>query len=243
MAWIYFQELEEFPSPCETMSNQSLIAKLNHFVKECSYLECTQENFPELEYGMTLRLSHQFPYFIKPSISSTAAAHVRISVLQEMEKAWKESEVDCFSRSLGCVATLNQDLYFWKTCPQLPHEGEQQWLGKLPRWGMTVAGALYQLRPLEHYIEEKGGSYWPTPQARAQTDTPSERKRHTPCLHTAVLLKKQKDSIGHLNPESIGKKLCPKWVSVLMGYPTWWTDCEDWVMQSFPNKQEKRLKS
>ena len=32
------------------------------------------------------------------------------------------------------------------------------------------------------------------------------------------------ESIGRLNPELMGKKLCSRWVSVLMGYPTKWTD-------------------
>jgi hypothetical protein len=50
------------------------------------------------------------------------------------------------------------------------------------------------------------------------------------------------DSIGRLNPENIGKRLCPRWVSVLMGFPTWWTDLSPLETQSCPNKLEKLLK-
>lgn len=175
-----------------------------------------------------------------------------------------------FTRSLDCVATLSQDSSFWKTYQPLLPEEEQKWSEKLPKWGMIVDGVLFPLRPLERYIDARGGSCWPTPQARAQTDTPSERRRKSPCLETMVKLRyatptasqaskpirepspsRQKgehgedlqDSIGRLNPESIGKKLCPRWVSVLMGYPTTHTDLEPWAMQWFQFKLEKRSKS
>ena len=201
-------------------------------------------------------------------LSAGSRDHARTLALQEMEKAWEESEADYFSRSLGCVVKLSHDSYFWKTCLQSLLEVEPRWSDKLPRWGMTVDGALYPLQALERYTSEKDGFYWPTPQARAQTDTPSERKRHTPCFESAVKLyatlcasqankpirnpspSRQKgkhgedlqDSIGRLNPENIGKKLCPRWVSQLMGYPTKWTDLEVLEMQLCPVKRGKFLK-
>jgi hypothetical protein len=83
---------------------------------------------------------------------------------------------------------------------------------------------------------------WPTPTARDATrnkgGSPADCNRNTPNLPTASL----KQDVGRLNPQSIGKRLCPRWVSVLMGYPTTWTDLEPWAMQWFLAKQKKRLK-
>lgn len=44
------------------------------------------------------------------------------------------------------------------------------------------------------------------------------------------------DSIGRLNPSSIGKKLCVRWTSVLMGYHITYTDLEPWAMRWFQSK-------
>ncbi len=87
-------------------------------------------------------------------------------------------------------------------------------------------------------------SMWPTPQARVQTDTPSERRRHTPCLESAVKMwptpnardyfpahtpeyiaakRAQGHGMSMLN-DAIGGSLNPQWVEWLMGYPIGWTD-------------------
>jgi hypothetical protein len=112
---------------------------------------------------------------------------------------------------------------------------------------------------------------WPTPAAGNWKDSgnePSAQNRNTPNLPAAVMMatptasqankpirkpspsrEKKKhgedlqDSIGRLNPDLIGKKLCPRWVSCLMGYPTMWLDLEPSVMQWFQSKSKKRLKS
>jgi hypothetical protein len=76
---------------------------------------------------------------------------------------------------------------------------------------------------------------WPTPKASdgKRCDSPSERRRDTPCLPTVV----------NMEASTNGKKLCPVFVELLMGYPKEWTVLEDWAMQWFQNKRKKRLKS
>ena len=75
--------------------------------------------------------------------------HARTSALQDMEKAWKESEADYFSRSFAWPKKSSPNSYSWKTCQQLPFVGDCESLEKLPKWGMIVDGALYPLRRSE----------------------------------------------------------------------------------------------
>ena len=71
---------------------------------------------------------------------------------------------------------------------------------------------------------------WPAPQARAQTDTPGERRRNTPCLETAAVLEWPTPRANrHGAPDSHGKSpirgaLSPAWVTQMMGYPDGWLD-------------------
>lgn len=150
------------------------------------------------------------------SISFSAGSRncAKTLALQDMEKAWQESEADYFSRSLGCVAKLSQDSSFWKTClPLLPEEGPK-WSDKLPRWGMIVAGALYPLRPWEHHIKGNAGFYLPTPQARAAPDCKAERKRKSPSL----------ESILNIKHGTHGLKTNPRCLEWMMGYQIGWTE-------------------
>lgn len=298
--WLYLTGLDQSPT-----------AKSTPIVKACSSLEWPMEIYRTRLSGTTYE-PFQERIFVSLStlLSAGSRNYARTSVLQDLERVWQESEAGYFTRSLGCVARLSQDLSFWKTSQPSLLEVEQRWLEKLPKWGMIVAGALYRLRPLERYIkgnafscwptpttqetehpkmtikngrrQSKNGithsigladavKMWPTPCARDWKDKgtePSRLKRNSPGLPATVMMatptasqankpvrspspSRQKgehgediqDSIGRLNPENIGKRLCPRWVSVLMGFPTWWTDCEAWAMQSCQPKSKKRLKS
>jgi hypothetical protein len=88
---------------------------------------------------------------------------------------------------------------------------------------------------------------FPTPQARCQTDTPSERKRHSPCLETIVKTmwptpttpaghadgriqewacskQTREKLIAEHGKELINGQLNPTWVCWLMGYPINWLE-------------------
>ena len=304
MVWIYLVASEEFHSGSEITLSQSLIAKSTYIVKESSCLEFPKDYSLTPQFGMTSKPSPMMGKLGHDVILCMEDSHVKILVLQDLEKAWLESEADYFSRSLDCVAKLSQDLSFWKTSLPSLFEEESRWSGKLPRWGMIVDGALYPLRPLEPSTKEKDGSFWLTPstmehlpvrsgaaleRALYRGNSKSKRKvsgrlneqvaypqmwptprankiegysskQFSPTLYQKVIFttpaasqtnkpmngthgEDLQDSIGRLNPDSIGKKLCPRWVSCLMGYPTTWTDCEPWAMQWYHSKSKKRLKS
>lgn len=270
MAWTYFLESVESASLLESGLDQLPTAKSIPIVEEYSSLICLDFKSQPPRYGMMLQRLREDS--IKESlILSMGDFRARISALQEMEKAWKESEADCFQRSSGCVARLSLDLSSWKTFQPLLLEGEQEWLGKLPPWGMTVGGVLYQQRPLVQDTSGKDGFSWPTPKASdyKRGDSPAERRRDSPCLPAMVRMmatprtsqasklikvpspscqngthgESLADSIGRLNPESIGKKLSIQFVEVLMGYQIKWTECAPWVIPWYLSKSKKRLKS
>ena len=99
------------------------------------------------------------------SISSSAGSleHARILALQDLEKAWQESEVDCFSRSCAWPKKSSPSSYSLKMFRPLLPEEDSQSPSKLPKWGMIVDGVLYPLQALELYIVAIDGSYWLTP--------------------------------------------------------------------------------
>lgn len=142
-------------------SEQSLTAKSTPTANPSSCKECKKGICPKHQYGMTSE--HLTPRIWHLYNSYSEVSLVKIFLLQEMEKVWQESEADYFSRSSACVAQLSHDSSSWKTfLPLLPEE-VQKWLEPLPRWGMTVDGALYPQLPLEQFIDENDGSYWLTP--------------------------------------------------------------------------------
>lgn len=270
MAWIYLVESEALASHCENGLNPLPIAKSTHIVKECCSHEWPMNHFATVLSGMTLR--HWMEIYSKEQLTSfTEGFPARILALREMEQAWQESAADYFSRSCAWPKKFSPNSYSLKMCPQSQAEGEFKSLMKLPRWGMIVDGVLYPLHPLELYTDAKGGFCWPTPTARDWKDSgrePSAQKRKSPSLPAAVKIyatptasqankpiRKPKpscldgnhgedlqDSVGRMYPSTIGKKLCPLWVSVLMGYPILWTELEPWVMPWFLSKRKKRSK-
>ena len=166
----------------------------------------------------------------KISILSSVASRdlAKISALQDMEKAWQESEADYFSRSCAWPKKSSPNSYSLKMSQQSQHEGDFESLKKLPKWGMIVDGVLYPLQALELYIKEKGGSYWPTPDAspRGAYKNKEKRKGHHFTLQ---------DAIG-------SGKLNPMWVEWLMGYPSGWTELGPLEMQLYHVRPKKHLK-
>lgn len=315
MAWTYLAESGDLVLRSPSGSNQPRIVRSTGTVKECSLAEWQAET-SELHPSGTTSAHFLWSPLEEKWTSSSVDFPARTLALQELERAWKESEADCFTRCLEPLARLSRDGSSWRMCQRLPLAGDVMWSGKLPRWGMTVDGVLYQQHPLEPCIDAKGGSYWLTPSTMEHlpvrqgaaleralhrgnstsrrrvsgrlneqvaypemypTPTvndaknkagPAQFRRDSPGLNTIVMMATPttsqankpvrrpspsrakgehgddlQDSVGRLHAEMIGKRLCPRWVSVLMGYPTWWTDLEDSVMPWFLNKPKKRLKS
>ena len=170
MVWTYLAVLGDCHSHSGLGFVQSLTAKSTPIVKEYSSLRWPSEEYIMLQYGMISDLSNQGIFLLPSSISYSGASLARTSQLQEMEKAWKASEVDCFSRSYAFPKKSSPSSYSLKTCPQSPAEGEFASLEKLPKWGMIVGGVLYPLLPLAHPTKETDGSVWlGTPTANTGT--------------------------------------------------------------------------
>lgn len=166
--WLYLEDsislaaLEEFQWPSENLSEQSHTAKLNHTAKVCSSPEWLTEFWTMPQFGTISKLSTE-DNLKEKLISSMEGSPVPISVLQELEEAWKESEADYFSKSCAWPTKSSPSSYYLKMSPQLPQEADFKSLLKLPKEGMIVDGVLYPLRKLERNIREKDSSYWPTP--------------------------------------------------------------------------------
>ncbi len=251
-------------------SDQSPTAKSIPIVREFSCLE--YPNLPSItpQSGMTsepLILHRGYPMI---STSSTEAFHAKISALQDMEKAWKESEADYIGNSIAWSKKFVPDLCSSKTYLAYLYGVELRLLTRLPKWGMIRGGVAYQLRPLAHYIKEKGGSCLPTPAARDWKDSgnePSAQARKSPNLPAFLQMlptpqacdankgpakeyipNGKQSSMRNLvtlaaRLSTTGKILNPQFVEWLMGYPIGHTELEDWVMQWFLSRRKKRSKS
>lgn len=264
MVWTYLAESEESPWPYRLGCDLSPTVKSTDTLSLCCYHEWQTENYLMPQYGITSK-------HLKGNNSTCQLTslpvdfHARISALREMAQVWEVNEAACFLRSQGFVASLSHDSSFWKMCLPLLPEEELRWSEPLPKWGMTVDGALYPLRLLEPTTSETGGFYWPTPTAQMgeYNQSPNSHKKRltlvgmarknmwpTPAaqdVKNATLPPSQKDRDtipGALlrcgNPS--GGQLNPMWIEWLMGYPKGWTELKDWVMQWFLSKRGKRSK-
>ncbi len=241
MAWISLVESAESVLRLENGLDQSHIAKSILIVKKYCCVEWHTGIYKPLQFGMTCEhsIKNQGHFLLAQSISFTQGFHARISVLQEMEKAWAESEVSYSMRLLDCPNPLILHSFFSKTCPLSLEEVELKLSGRLPKWGTIVDGVLYQHNIPIHHSCEKDGSYWPTPTA-SQAAKPIRKPSPT-------RLKKKhgydlQDKIGEKYPELIGQKINVQFLEWLMGYPLNWTEVEHWEIQSFPNKQKQPSK-
>ena len=150
----------------------------------------------------------------KVSILSSAGSRerARTLALQDLEKAWQESEADYSMRSLESLMKLSPDGSSWKMSQLLPHGEALKWSKKLPKWGMIVGGLLSRLLPWERYTKGKGGSYLPTPDA---SDSSRGPRKYNP---------KGKSQSERTLTSYAGGKINPIWLEKVMGYPINWTE-------------------
>jgi len=161
MGWIFSLALGESLSLSANGSDPLPTAKLTNTRKVCCSQEWQTVAFLLLQSGTTLKHSEGQCF---PTLTSfTEGSPARTSVLQGMEKAWKESAADYSSRSSDSLARFDRDLSSWKTCQQSLLEDSEQYSGKWPRYGMTVDGVFYPLTTWARRTDEKDGGCWPTP--------------------------------------------------------------------------------
>ncbi len=163
-----FQELGESTLHSKNGCGQFYIASTIDMRKASSCPECGMEGFPAHQYGETFEVSERGK--LELTLTSSAAgshSHVKTSVLQDLEKAWVESEVDFSSRSCGWPKKSSQSSFSLRTSPQLELGGSSMWPKGLPVPAMIVDGILYPLRKLARLTKELDGSALPTPTAQS----------------------------------------------------------------------------
>ena len=232
MAWIYLAESVESHLPYKNGSIPLPTVKSTNTARQFFCQKCIQENCKEHLSGMTL--CHLMDTNSSDILTSYMVAFpAKTSLAQDLEKVWKESEADYFSRSCAWPKKSGHRTYSLKMSQLSQAEADFELLKKLPRWGMIVDGVLYPLQALEHYTVGNDGLCYATPTA-SQANKPI--RAPSPTRQNGTHGEDLQDSIGRLHPSSIGNKLCPRWVSILMGYHITWTDLELWAIRWFQNK-------
>jgi len=99
-------------------------------------------------------------------MSSSAASPARTSALQARARVFEQARALVFgSSSRGLLANFDRELSCWKTL-QLSLPGMAiSLLQRLPRWGMTRDGELFERPTPELPTNANDGSAWPTPRA------------------------------------------------------------------------------
>lgn len=163
MAWIYLAELLESVSHSKNTLEPLHIVSVTDTHKAFYCPECDQVTLIELQSGMMC--NHSQKTICQESTSLQVDFPAKTSVLQELEQAWMESEVDYFSKFPDSLASYDQDSYSWKTYQLSLFGGLTEYVWSSLRWGMIVDGRLYQpLRWVPRTLESDG-SYLPTPTA------------------------------------------------------------------------------
>lgn len=207
MVWIYLADMGESQSPSKTMCTQSPIARSSATVKQYSSIEWGTELYIEPQSGMTYEHLIPLNFQSTPSTSFMEAFHAKILVLQEMEKAWKESEAAYFSRSFAWPKKSSPLSYSLRTCQLLQAEGDYASLEKLPRSGMIVDMTFFPLKKLEHHIKERDGScLLGTPCARESTTGRSKKfltPGKAPTAQELLLTMPTPNTLDYMAPRSL----------------------------------------
>ena len=160
--------------------------------------------------------------------SCWVASLVQTYPQQVNEQALRVHEAVCTGSYTGSFDKLDRELSCWKTSgPSLPLPGmtivpEVSSPHRLPRWGITLNGCLYELPPLVRPTSANGGSAWPTPTATDYKGGACSASAMAKRVDRGVLrdiIKTNPDA-----PHTIAQgELNPDWEELLMGLPIGWT--------------------
>lgn len=243
MAWIYLAESVVSQSHFQNGSTQSLIVSKTDMLNLCCCRAWLMVQSTELQYGTTLHRLKEPCYQV--STSSLEDSHAKTSALQDLERAWTESEVVFSSKLLDWSKKSSPLSSFWKTCQPLELAAFCKSSLHLQKSGMIVDGLVSQPQALVPYTKERGGFYWPTPSAIEGGPCPP--LSHLPRMnqrnysgktgkHVQMTLRRA------VTWENRTGKLNPQWVEWLMGFPIGWTELSVLGTQWFLYRQKKRLK-
>ena len=227
MGWIYSRELADCRSRSASGLNQSHIASSIPTASRYFCPKCNVAISNTLPFGMTCE-HFAVSILMFRSISSTADSPVRIEVLRELAKAWKESEARFFGRSSASLEKSNRALSLSKTL------GAREVMSRqcdppFVRLSTTQERDLWRRRKLEQITGETDYGFWPTPTASNYGSNQGG---------SAGRKGKIRKSISGL----IGGKENPAFREWLMGYHVGWTEIEPWVIAWCRSRREKRSK-
>ena len=163
MAWIYSQASEESASPSGPGCSPRHIVKVTDTLNPSYFLECLEANYSRLRYGMTSAAS-QAKCCLR-SIWSMEASPARTSVLQDVERAWRDSAVDLSQKCSALSKSFDQLSCSLKMSLLSGQEDLDVWCQPWPASGMIVDGQLSQPKSLVPRTYVNDGSYLPTPTA------------------------------------------------------------------------------
>lgn len=255
MAWIYSAASEDLALRSDSGSDQSLTVRSTATHKEFYCPGCEKGVCSKHQFGMIFQ---HYRAKCQKLTSSMEDFRARTLVLQDLERAWRESEADYFLRSCGSLMRLSPDSSSWRMCQQSLLGEDYELPQKLPSEGMIVDGVLYPLQKLERRTKEIDGGYLPTPtatnygsnqggaQGRIGKIRPSlETMARKNLWPTPTTRERDNNPSGRKRKSPdlsarVGGPLNPQWVEWLMGYPQGWTELKDWAMQWYRSKRKKR---
>ena len=254
MAWTYFLELAESPTPSSPGCGRSPIVSFHRTGAVICCPECGRVTLSKPRSGMMcvrcgVRISKS------RWISSQVDSRARISALRALARAWKAAEVGYFGKSSGLLGSYDPHSCSWKTSQLSLLGGESPWRGPLPRWGLMRGGVCYPLPMWERRTSGKGGGSWPTPTVHGNNNRAGISPKAGDGLATAVARSmlptpnardfrsgKGRAENGHSPqlPEVAGGMLNPPWVEWLMGFPIGWSELAPWVIPWFGKRRGRR---
>lgn len=252
MAWIYLAGSEDSHWPWIPGSDQSVIVKTIDMRKQFCCGTCEMAGCPVRQSGMMCEHSWDL-IFPNRSILLREVFRARISVLRDMESAWTASEAAFSSKSFDCVANFDLDSCSWKMSQLSLIEDLTEFSRNSLRFGMTVAGRLFQPPNLEPCIFGKDGLFLPTMTTKdrghvghmtSKIPTPTAKQFGNCKGGGSGRIGKVRDGIHRMARKGIlpghpKGLLNQEWTEQAMGYPIGWTEIEDWAMQWFRFKRKK----
>ena len=231
MSWHYLQELEEASwegssldgAPCALLK---MLPTLGEFSSRDSAIGCSQDSRSGTTFGPSTGDRGEGQLGLFPE-----AGHVPRSPRVVHVKALPESVRAFGSRCSELLRRFGLRLSSRKTVRDSGPVGSPPLSKGYPAWGMTFAGAYWELGTRAKLIDETGcGSLLPTPTANHYGTTNNGRRGDGSIYKTAgkpslqTMARHNVWTDGHSEP---GGDLNPTWVeSHLMDWPPGWTDLE-----------------
>ena len=146
--------------------------------------------------------------------------HAKTLVPQEKEQELMESAAGCGEKWRASFTKYDPDSCSWKTHQCSLLEDLEPFLETWPQWGLMRDGECWEQRTLEQTIRgTEFGLLLPTPRSSMYQNR-NWWFRKNPMGNLEELPSMYPNEFGHL----IGKKINPRWLEWMMGWPIGWTE-------------------